>query len=237
MQLRHAAAEDFGETTDFEVLDRLVSVSGLRLLDIGCGAGRLTRELAKRGAKEVTGVEPDPVQAARNRQAEALPGVSFVEGGAQALDAGNGAIDGVFFKYSLHHVPESDMDRALGEASRVLKPNSGFLYVIEPVMAGRYAELSRLFHDETGVRVSAYRALTRSAAPRFARAREIHYTDWKEYPDFEAFLAEKLGQTYNHNKRAEVDTPAVRALFESARHGGGYRFRHSLRVNYYDGAA
>lgn len=235
MILPDAAAEDFGETTDFEVLDRLVDVSGLSLLDIGCGAGRLTRELAKRGAS-VTGVEPDPIQAAKNRQAEAVPGVTFVEGGAQDLDAGDGSIDGVFFKYSLHHIPEAHMDKALGEAVRVLKPEAGFLYVMEPVMAGSYSELSRLFHDETGARVSAYEALARSAAPHFANQREIHYSDWAEYADFESFLAEKLGQTYSDHKRERVDTPAVRALFETGRNGERYRFKYRLRVNYYAAA-
>ena len=231
---RDAAAEDFGETADFEVLDRLVEVSGLRLLDIGCGAGRLTRELATRGAT-VTGVEPDPIQAAKNREADPMPGVTFVECGAEELGQADGSMDGVFFKYSLHHVPQAAMDKALAEAMRVLKPGSGFLYVIEPVMAGRYSELSRLFHDETEVRISAYQALVRTVAPRFAMHREIHYGDWKEYDSFDQFLDEKLGQSYNDNKRATVDTPAVRALFETGRNGDGYRFKHALRVNFYQG--
>lgn len=232
---RDDTAEDFGETTDFEVLDHVVSVSGLSLLDIGCGAGRLTRELAKRGAKQVIGIEPDPIQAARNRQADPLPGVTFMEGGARELGHEDGSIDGVFFGYSLHHVPEADMDRALGEAIRVLKPQSGFLYVIEPVMAGSFSELNRLFHDETEVRTLAYRALARTVAPRFARRREIHYRGWTEYADFEAFLEEMLGLTYNDHNRKQVDTPAVHALFESGRNGDGYRFQYRLRVNYYDG--
>jgi ubiquinone/menaquinone biosynthesis C-methylase UbiE len=234
MQLRDDSAEDFSETTDFEMLDKLVSVSKLQLLDIGCGAGRLSRELAARGA-QVTGIEPDPIQAAKNREAEPVAGLTFTEGRAQELSAADNSIDGVFFKYSLHHVPLADMDWALGEAMRVLKPEHGFLYVIEPVMAGSYSELSRLFHDETDIRISAYQALTRNVAPRFAKHREIHYYDWAEYADFEAFLEQKLGLTYNDHKRAAVDTPAVRALFETGCHGDGYRFKHSLRVNYYTG--
>ncbi len=164
-----------------------------------------------------------------------LPGITFMEGGARELGLEDGSIDGVFFAYSLHHVPQADMDRAIGEAIRVLKPESGFLYVIEPVMAGSYYELSRLFHDETGVRIHAYRVLVRIAAPRFAKRREIHYGDWTEYADFEAFLEEMLGLTYNDHKRAQVDTPAARALFETGRDGDGYRFQYRLRVNYYDG--
>ena len=42
----YATVEDIGEATDYEVMDRQVSVKGLRLLDIGCGAGALTRALA-----------------------------------------------------------------------------------------------------------------------------------------------------------------------------------------------
>ena len=117
----NATVEDIGEATDYEVMDRQVTVDGLRLLDLGCGAGALTRALAERGA-QVVGIEPDPIQAEKNRRAEPVPGVSFVEGGAQDLDIDDASVDGVFFKYSLHHVPADAMDAALAEAVRVLKP-------------------------------------------------------------------------------------------------------------------
>ena len=229
-----AMAEDFGETTDFEVMDRLVSVSGLRLLDVGCGAGALTRALAERGA-QVLGVEPDPIQAEKNRAAEATPGVGFAEGVAQELPADDASLDGVFFKYSLHHVPPDAMDTALAEAARVLRPETGFLYVAEPVMAGSYAELTRPFNDETEVRRLAHEALARSAAPRFTEAREVHYAVPRSYADFETFLGEKLGITYKDHQRARIDTPEVRAMFEAGKGDGGYRFELRLRVNLYRG--
>lgn len=175
---RDAEAEDFGVTTDLVLLDQLVNVSGLSLLDLGCGAGDFTKELAERGAKRVVGIEPDPIQAAKNRKIQPQAGVTFIEGGAQSLGYADKSMDGVFFKYSLHHIPEQDMDRALGEAVRVLKPKGGFLYVVEPVMAGAYSDLSQLFHDETDVRINAYHALQRCVAPLFAARREIHYNNW-----------------------------------------------------------
>ena len=52
------------------------------------------------------------------------------------MPADDASIDGVVFKCSLHHVPPAEMDAALGEALRVLKPGAGFLYIAEPVMAG-----------------------------------------------------------------------------------------------------
>ncbi len=57
---------DLGEKSDLEVLDHLVDVAGQRVIDAGCGDGRLSSELAKRGAT-VVGVEPDPIQARQNR--------------------------------------------------------------------------------------------------------------------------------------------------------------------------
>ena len=227
-------SEDFGTGTDVEVIDRVLAVRGLDLVDVGCGAGALTRVLAARGAR-VLGVEPDPVQAARNRKADAVDGVTFAEAPAQALPVADRSTDGVVFCRSLHHVPPADMDAALAEAMRALRPESGFLYVIEPVMAGSYAELVRPFNDETEVRRLAYEALTRCAAPRFARAREIRYVRDVTYPDFAAFLGEKLGITYTDHRRAEIDTPEVRARFEAGRAGGEYRFEHRSRVNWYQG--
>ena len=51
---------------DIDVMDRLIDVSGKRIVDAGCGEGGLARALAERGA-EVIALEPDPVQAATNR--------------------------------------------------------------------------------------------------------------------------------------------------------------------------
>lgn len=229
----YATVEDIGEATDYEVMDRQVSVDGLRLLDLGCGAGALTRALAERGA-EVVGIEPDPIQAENNRQAAPVAGVSFVEGGAQDLDIEDDSVDGVFFKYSLHHVPADSMDEALAEALRVLRPD-GFLYVAEPVMVGDYAEMTRPFNDETKVRRLAYEALARGAGPNFKHAHETRYFMWRDYPDFETFVESRLGLTYNDHQRAQVDTPEVRASFDAGRNGDGYRFQMHLRVNFYQG--
>ena len=86
-----------------------MQVGGRSLIDVGCGGGALARALAERGAT-VLGVEPDPVQAARNREASETPGVSFAEGRAESLPVGDGAADGAIFGRSLHHVPRAACD-------------------------------------------------------------------------------------------------------------------------------
>ena len=111
---------DLGELTDLGAVDRLVTVKGLDLIEVGCAGDDMARRLAERGAT-VLGVEPDPVQAEKNRAQSPTAGVSLVEAGGEALPAEDHSVDGVLFFRSLHHVPAALMDKALAEAARVLK--------------------------------------------------------------------------------------------------------------------
>lgn len=226
--------ENFGEATDLEVIDRLVSVRGLNLVDVGCGDGALTRALAQRGGR-LLGIEPDPVQAEQNRRLPRTAGLTFVEAPAQAVPAATASVDGVFFSRSLHHVPLSDMDKALREAIRVLRLDSGFLYVLEPLMEGSYSRLIQPFHDETEVRRAGARALDLTAAPRFRQSRGVRYVTMAAFPDFAAFVESMAGHTYNRYTREAIETPKVRARFEAGRANGGYRFEQPMRVNFYRG--
>ena len=87
---------ELGDSNDTQAIDKLLTVDGLTLIDVGCGAGRLSRELVSRGAV-VLGVEPDPIQAAKNRAAPEVSGLRFAEAEATKLPAVDGSIDGVFF--------------------------------------------------------------------------------------------------------------------------------------------
>lgn len=225
-------AEDLGVADEMEVIDRLVPVAGLKVVDIGCGNGRIARQLAARGAITI-GVEPDPIQAEKNRVAEPVAGLTFIEAPGQALPIDDNTIDGVFFSFSFHHIPGEHMDAAIAEAVRVLKPGTGFLYVLEPMLTGSMEDVYRPFHDETQVRTEAYAALGRSAQPCFAEARELLYGETVGYDNFATFVNEKTGSTYNNFARDQVDTPRVRALFELGQVEDGYAFTQYSRVNLY----
>ncbi len=49
-----------GERADVEAVAALASVAGMTVVDVGCGAGKSSRELAALGAT-VIAVEPDPI--------------------------------------------------------------------------------------------------------------------------------------------------------------------------------
>ena len=224
------ARTDLGRLNDLEAIDRLLTVKGLNLLDVGCASGAQDRELVARGAT-VLGVEPDPVQAEKNRNAKPLQGLQFVEARAQALPADDQSMDGVFFFRSLHHVPLDAMDAAFSEAARVLKPD-GFLWIVEPGMTGTHFPLMQPFHDETVVRNAAQAALTRNSAKLFESVELFEYFVYPRFPDFATFVNQVIGQTFNNIQRSQVETDAVRARFEAGRtKDGEYVFEQPMLLN------
>lgn len=103
--------------------DRLPVRPDRRLLDVGAGTGKLTRELAARGA-EVVAVEP--TAGMRRELRTALPGVEVLEGTAEALPLPDASVDAVTAAQAFHWF---DVDRALPELHRVLRP-AGVLGVV-----------------------------------------------------------------------------------------------------------
>jgi len=228
-------AEDWGVQSDFAVLNRLIRVDGRFIVDAGCGGGRLCRKLAESGAI-VLGVEPDPVQAEKNRAADVVPNVSFAQASAAQIPVEPQSVDGIIFGNSLHHVPARDYELVFDEVHRILKPD-GFLYVQEPVATGSHQDVMELFHDETEVRLRAYRALVKMAHPAFDRMREVYYDVERSFESFDAFADHYSHLSYNAGKYDgdRVRNNEVKGRFEQHRdvRGGGYTLIQPMRVNCY----
>jgi SAM-dependent methyltransferase len=92
-------------------------LAGRRVLDVGCGTGRLAVALAERGAR-VWGVDPsqEMIQQARGN---AGGKASFKEAHAEALPFKDGWFERTVFRLVVHLV---DRPRAFREAARVLGP-------------------------------------------------------------------------------------------------------------------
>ena len=92
---------------------------GQRLLDVGCGPGALTAELAGRaGPEAVSAVEPSAsfVAAARER----LPGVDIRQAAAERLPFGDAAFDAALAQLVVHFM--ADPVVGLREMGRVTRP-------------------------------------------------------------------------------------------------------------------
>ncbi|MGZ4136745.1 MAG: class I SAM-dependent methyltransferase [Actinomycetota bacterium] len=101
-----------------------IAPPGGRVLEVGCGPGRLAVPLARQGL-DVTGLDLDPAMIDRARiNAERAFGtdrrLSFVVGDAAALAFPDGSFDLVVSTMSMHHW--EDPAAGLREIARVLRP-------------------------------------------------------------------------------------------------------------------
>jgi SAM-dependent methyltransferase len=144
-------------TTDIEVLRRHVDFAGSDVLDVGCGHGRLVRDLTALGAR-VTGIEISEQQLAAARAADDGAGARYLVGRAESIPLADDSLDLVVFRASLHHVPIAQMLPALREARRVLRAG-GHVYAAEPLASGDFYALVSIVDDEGDVRDAAQRAL------------------------------------------------------------------------------
>ncbi len=94
----------------------LVGVEPLDVVDLGAGTGKLTRSLVALGHR-VTAVEPLPEMLEHLRVA--APGVTAVEGGAEAIPLPDASADVVTAAQAFHWF---DHGPALCEIARVLRP-------------------------------------------------------------------------------------------------------------------
>jgi ubiquinone/menaquinone biosynthesis C-methylase UbiE len=118
-------AEHFrDDPVERSVLGLFASVVDGPVLDVGCGTGFATGELARLGV-EVSGLDLSPgmLEVARER----LPELRFEVGSMLALPHADEAFGGVVAWYSTIHVPDPDLPAALAELARVLRPDGHLL--------------------------------------------------------------------------------------------------------------
>jgi len=184
--------------SDRELIAQYLPLHDTTLLELGCGTAFATRQISKAypGVK-IIATEVDLIQHEKNLQISDLPNVSFRYGGAEAIEAEDASIDVVIMLKSLHHVPPGLMDRGFDEIARVLRPG-GLVYISEPVYAGRFNEIMRLFHDEKVVREAAFNAIRNAVASgKFELAKEVHCKSLTRFEGFEDFEHRILGATHS----------------------------------------
>ncbi|MEZ5459511.1 MAG: class I SAM-dependent methyltransferase [Steroidobacteraceae bacterium] len=215
-----------------ELIEQRLRLDGARILELGCGRAQLTRLLATAGAgRSVLALEVDAIQHDLNLAITDLPNVRFELGGAEAVPAGDDSFDAVFMFKSLHHVPPAQMPTALAEIRRVLKPG-GHAWISEPVFAGDFNEILRLFHDESRVRQLAFdavRAAVDSGALQLVE--QIFFRAPVAFSDFAEFEKMVIGVTHTQHRLTPEVRAEVRRRFESHLTDGGAHFGQPMRID------
>ena len=215
-----------------EIYNDLLSLDGKHILELGCGSAEITRNIAASGAnRKITALEVDEIAHEKNLQITDLPNVTFGLSGAQAIPLDDESVDVVFMFKSLHHVPLDLMDQSLGEIRRVLKPG-GLVYISEPVFAGEFNEILRLFHDEQKVRQAAFDTIKKVLDEGlFKLVEETFFNSPMKFENFAEFENNTIKATHSSHKLDEKLYGLVKQRFEQHIGESGAHFLMPMRVD------
>jgi ubiquinone/menaquinone biosynthesis C-methylase UbiE len=213
-----------------EIIDELLSLPGANVLELGCGKADKTRLIAQTAAS-VLALEVDPIQLAANQASDTPANVRFEYGGAENIPTADSSVDIVMMFKSLHHVPTELMDDALTEIRRVLKPG-GVAYISEPVYAGDFNDILRLFHDEKAVREAAFAAEVNAVATQKLSLRsQTFFLQPMHFEDFGQYENQILKVTHTEHRLSPELHDTVRTLFNRHLSSDGATFHMPIRVD------
>lgn len=148
-----------------------------RILDVGCGTGRMARKLATE-AREVLGIDTSP-RMIELAEREARPNTRFEVRSLFEL-TGREEFDCVVVAYLLHHL---EVEKAL-DILKALLVTEGILLILDPIRGGALHRLGylALTHQRYGTAFTLKLLRARFASPAWKRhSREDHL------PTFSAF--------------------------------------------------
>lgn len=217
---------------EVEVFESVLSLDNQNILELGCGDATLTRLIATNGeGRTMTATEVDVIQHEKNLDINDLPNVTFELAGCENISAVDNSFDTVFMFKSFHHIPESLMDKAIQEVKRVLKPG-GKAYISEPVFAGDFNEVLRLFHDEESVRKAAFKTIKKAVkAKEFILVDELFFNTPAIFDNFEQFEERVIGATHSVHQLSDALYASVKQKFNDIHASNEGNFLIPIRVD------
>jgi len=190
---------------EIPTIERFVDLHDKKVLEIGCGDGRISASLAGK-SREYTAIDPDIQSIAT--AVKTIKGIDFRVGSGENLEFADSSFDVVLFTLSLHH---QDPRLALKEAHRVLRPQ-GQLMVLEPSADGELQQFFNIFHDEREV---LNNSLNEIKSGLFTLNREEYFhTDWTFTDKEDLYNYDFGGQEYGIDIDDQVITKMNKLLGE-----------------------
>ncbi len=167
----------------------------------------------------------------KNLQITDLANVTFGLAGAQEIPLQDESVDVVFMFKSLHHVPLELMEPSMREIKRVLK-TGGLVYISEPVFAGDFNEILRLFHDEQKVRQAAFYTIKKAVDDGlFDLVEETFFNSPMKFESFAEFENNTIKATHSNHTLDEELYNLVKQRFEQHIGDDGAHFLMPMRVD------
>lgn len=148
--------------SEIEIITRHTAVTGKTIVDVGCGTGKLARELTKLGASVIGFDTPELIEKATKIGKEGTE--EFKVGYGQDMPVESDFADIVIFFASFHHVPQNEMENALKESCRIAKKGGRILFVEPVCVDGSYTELTKLADDEFEIQKAAFEYIFKASA-------------------------------------------------------------------------
>jgi 2-polyprenyl-3-methyl-5-hydroxy-6-metoxy-1,4-benzoquinol methylase len=180
---------------DFGYVVQLLDLQpGMRLVELGCGPGWMTRFAARHGVEAVGyDIAPDMIEIARQQTAAESVDATFEVGDMEALDLGR-SFDACLFYDTIHHTPRADL--VFAAAARALRPG-GRVLLAEPNWKQRY-EGRQASHEwgttELGYSPRVFKRLLRAAG--FTRIERFHNNRKRLYGNRPADLFRHLAEPF-----------------------------------------
>ena len=216
---------------ELDLIAERLPLANATVLELGCGKAQMTRRIAERfPTARIIATEVDQIQHTNNVETQ-HDRIEFKLGGAQAIDTPDNSIDVVFLFKSLHHVPSELMAQAMLEIARVLKPG-GLAWISEPVYAGDFNNILRLFHDEKVVREQAFQAVSQAVTAGILElVEQIFCHTESRFADFNEFDQRIIQVTHTNHQLDAALYQTVKARFEVHIGADGARFENPARFD------
>lgn len=203
-------------------------LSGKKVLEIGCGKGRITRDLAKH-AERVVATDPDAAALETARATIVADNVTFMQIQSGVPDLPTGSFDMIIYTLSLHHVPVDEMSGSLLRAAGLLRKD-GVIVVVEPGDGGSFTEAKERFGagsgDERPAKEAAIRAM--HTMDGWTVEETLHFRTLFRFDDDEDFLVSMLAD-YRQKPPSFVDE--VRGFLRMHRTAEGIILDADRRLN------
>ena len=131
---RYRTRNRFARQRIANVFSLLPNVSGLRVVDVGCGMGTFTFEAAARGARFALGLDlaaTGIAAAARIAREDQVGDCSFLLADAAVLPVRSASADAAIAADFTEHLDDDTLRRVLNELARIVKSN-GVLVIYTP---------------------------------------------------------------------------------------------------------
>ena len=197
-----------------DILRRLVSLEGKKVLVVGCGKGEYAAQIAAH-CERLVGIDPNK-KAIRVAIGRRIANAKFYRQKIQRANLGKKKFDVVIFELSLHHVAEAEMAEAISRAIGLTKQD-GHVVFLEPDTEGSFFQAEIKFGacdgDERDAKEAAYLAMQKH--PALVLVEEVR--DWvmilfdsiDEFvasmrPQKELHILESFLSKHNHFLKADI---------------------------------